>query len=662
MRFIFLLLLGLATVWADGPADNVAEKVRPVPPPGVKITEADRNELEAGAAQLENAMAGLREKKGARWADVEIFHKAVRWALEYDEIFHATNEVRAARELLKAGMDRARELREGRTPWAAQSGLVVRGYVSKIDGSVQTYGLVVPESWAKAPGVKHRLDTWFHGRDEKLSELNFISQRMRNAGEFTPANTFVLHLYGRYCNANKFAGEIDLLEALEDVKANYNIDEDRIVVRGFSMGGAACWQFAAHYASRWVAAAPGAGFSETPDFLKVFQNEKVQPTDWERTLWHWYDCTDWAGNLFNLPTVAYSGEDDKQKQAADIMASALAKEGLKLTHIIGPKTGHRYEPNAKAEINARIDAIAARGRDPAPEEVRFTTWTLRYNEMFWVRLDAMEEHWKRARINARIVEPSRIEVTTENAVAFTLEMPAGAATLNPAKPPLVVIDGKKLYAPRVETDRSWRAHFRRTKNFWRVVSTPVPVTFVKKHGLQGPIDDAFMDSFVMVAPTGEAMHDKTGAWVKAEQAHAVEHWRKQFRGDARVVKDADVTDEIIAQSNLVLWGDPQSNKLLARVIEKLPLQWTKETIKVGAKSFAADSHVPALIFPNPLNPEKYVVLNSGFTFREYDYLNNARQVAKLPDYAVIDISKPVTPRAPGGVALAGFFNEQWQLK
>src|SRR5687768_17910198 len=35
---------------------------------------------------------------------------------------------------------------------------------------------------------------------------------------FTPPHAFVLHLYGRYCNANKFAGEVDLFEALDAVK------------------------------------------------------------------------------------------------------------------------------------------------------------------------------------------------------------------------------------------------------------------------------------------------------------------------------------------------------------------------------------------------------------------------------------------------------------
>jgi hypothetical protein len=48
-------------------------------------------------------------------------------------------------------------------------------------------------------------------------------------------------------------------------------------------------------------------------------------------------------------------------------------------------------------------------------------------------------------------------------------------------------------------------------------------------GLQGPIDDAFMDSFVFVVPTGKPMHEKTGAWVAAEQARAIEMWRRFFR-------------------------------------------------------------------------------------------------------------------------------------
>lgn len=68
-----------------------------------------------------------------------------------------------------------------------------------------------------------------------------------------------------------------------------------------------------------------------------------------------------------------------------------------------------------------------------------------------------------------------------------------------------------------------------------------------------------------------------------------------------------------------------------------------------------------MIYPNPLNPKRYVVLNSGFTFRELDYLNNARQTPKLPDYAVIDVNVPADARHPGSVVDAGFFGERWEL-
>ena len=300
--------------------------------------------------------------------DVQIYHNAVRYALTYNEFFNI-REVSVAKDLLEQGLERAKQLREGKAPWNTATGLVVRGYVSKIDGSVQPYGLVVPASYQANTPHRFRLDVWCHGRGETLSEVNFIDDRQSSPGEFTPPNAFVLHPYGRYCNANKFAGEIDLFEALEHIKKHYPIDDDRLVMRGFSMGGAACWQFAVHYPGIWVAAAPGAGFSETPDFLKVFQNEAVQPTWYEKKLWHLYDCTDYALNLFNCPTVAYSGESDRQKQAADMMAKALEDEGIELVHIIGAKAGHQYTPEAKAEINRRIDSIADAGRDPVPVKV-----------------------------------------------------------------------------------------------------------------------------------------------------------------------------------------------------------------------------------------------------------------------------------------------------
>jgi dienelactone hydrolase len=660
---LFLLIAAIAASSITAQQNN-PDNLRRLPPAGIEVPAADRAELEAGITELGKTIEALRGELKSKPAlldllpDIQIYHNAARYALGYNEFFKP-EEIAVAKSQIKQGLERARALREGRAPWTTQTGLVVRGYVSDIDGSVQPYGLVVPATYQQNLPFQYRLDLWFHGRSETLSEVNFINDRQKNPGQFTPPNAFVLHLYGRYCNANKFAGEIDLFEALDHVRRRYPIDENRISARGFSMGGAATWHIATHYAGLWAAAAPGAGFAETAEYLKIDLNA----TPWyEQKLWHLYNATDYATNLYNCPTVAYSGEIDKQKQAADLMARELKAEGIELVHVIGPKTEHKYHPDSIKEINTRIDAIVAHGRDATPRQVKFVTWTLRYNKMKWVTIDALNQHWERARVDAEIGDSSIVRIKTQNVAALTLEMPPGACPLDISRKPMLILDDQKIETPSVASDRSWTAHFRKTGNRWSLVETADDGSLAKRHNLQGPIDDAFMSSFVMVRPTGKPMNEKIGAWVAAEQNRAIDQWRAIFRGEARVKDDTAITDEDIARSNLILWGDPSSNKFLAKIMDRLPIRWDAQNVKVGDQSFAANRHAPALIYPNPLNPKRYIVINSGFTFREFDHSSNARQTPKLPDWAVIDLSAPASPRAPGRIAAAGFFGEKWELK
>ena len=610
---------------------------RQVPPPGIAVPADERASLEAGLARLNAALPPI--EKHPLIADVLIFREAVRVALQYNEFFKP-EEFAKARKLLETGMSRAAALSKGDAPWTRETGLVVRGYRSTVDDSIQPYGLVIPASWSAQSRGKWRLDAWFHGRSETLSELNFIDERMRRPGEFTPRDTFVLHLYGRYCNANKFAGEVDLFEALADVRKNYAIDEDRTLVRGFSMGGAATWHIAAHHAGLWAAAAPGAGFAETAEYQKL---NLADFSDWERKLFQLYDATTYALNFFNLPLVAYSGEIDKQKQAADIMDRYLAKEGMRLSHVIGPKTEHKYHPDSKIEIEKRLDAIAAKGRDPYPEEIRFTTPTLRYNKMKWLTVDGLGEHWVPARVVAKRVSPSEVQITTSNVTALTLDMVV----------PNVTIDGTRIAATS--------SGFEKVNGVWQAAKLPRPVnTLAKRHGLQGPIDDAFLSRFVFVAPTRTATHVEVSDRARAEMDRAKREWRKMFRGEVIERTDQTLTDADIASSNLVLWGGPSNNAVIAKLLPNLPIQWTEQSIQVRGRSFDSKTHMPVLIFPNPLNPAKYVVLNSGVTFREADYLTNSRQIARLPDWAVIDITVPADAKRPGRVAAAGFFDENWK--
>ncbi|HEX3880723.1 MAG TPA: hypothetical protein VHW24_27265 [Bryobacteraceae bacterium] len=632
--------------------------IKSVPPAGIEISPQDRAELQIGLDNLRAQTAKLA--KNPLLPDVLIYQEAVRYALEYGEFFKA-DEVAKARLLLQHGEQRAADLAAGRAPWTTATGLVVRGYISKIDKSVQPYGLVVPASYSPTAPHRWRLDAWFHGRNETLSEINFLADREKNVGEWSPRDTIVLHLYGRFCNASRFAGEVDFFEALDAVKRHYAIDENRILDRGFSMGGASAWDLGTHHAGMFAAVQPGAGFSETIEYLKLKLTGDAAPPWWEQTLFHLYDATGYAVNLYNTSTVAYNGEIDPQKQAADKMQSAMAEEGLRMIRIVGPQTAHKYHPDSKIQIENMLDAIAERGRDPYPREIKFTTWTLAYNRMKWVVIDALGKHWERARLNAAIAGDSAVSVESSNVAAFTLDMGSGGCPLDLARKVAVTIDGQKLTASGPMSDRSWTAHFRKHGSQWEVAESNTVVGLHKRHGLQGPIDDAFLDSFVFVSPSAAPIAPAVGKWVSSEEARAIKEWRREFRGDAQVRRDTEVSDADIASSNLVLWGDPSSNRILARIADQLPVKWSAQGIAVGKEHFSPDTHAAILIYPNPLNPSKYVVVNSGFTFREADYLSNARQTPKLPDYAVADLTTPPDGRFPGKIVAAGFFGEDWEL-
>ena len=88
-----VLLISLVTARADGPADNLPDKVRPVPPRGIAIADADRTALRAGVDELGRQIDALRESLRRKpdllrlLPDVQVYHKAVRDALAYDEFY-----------------------------------------------------------------------------------------------------------------------------------------------------------------------------------------------------------------------------------------------------------------------------------------------------------------------------------------------------------------------------------------------------------------------------------------------------------------------------------------------------------------------------------------------------------------------------------------------
>ena len=174
--------------------------------------------------QRRKRSAAVTENLESLAGEILVFPRAVELAIEFGQ-FYKPSDPEVASELLDEAASRLQVVEQGGS-WAEVVGLgsgqsrrlLIGGYQSKIDGSYQPYGLVVPSGLDRDDLRPRRLDLWFHGRGETLSEVSFLSSQRTNAGQYTPDDTIVIHPYGRYCNAFKFAGEIDVLEVLDYVK------------------------------------------------------------------------------------------------------------------------------------------------------------------------------------------------------------------------------------------------------------------------------------------------------------------------------------------------------------------------------------------------------------------------------------------------------------
>ena len=637
------------------------------PPVGKPLEEKAEKLLAEKTATLGQRVRELRQQgvTDPVLADIEIYYKAAVWIMRHKEFFQkeAADWTSA---VLDRGLLRGSQAAQGQSPWLRQTGTsVVRAYRSRVDGSVQPYAVTFPAEYGKQVGKRWRIDVVLHGRDAGLTEVKFLHQHAGRAAA-KDQDWVQLDLFGRGNNAYRWAGEADVREAVAHFLAvEYQLGRDalldttRKVLRGFSMGGAGTWHLGLHYPDAWSVLGPGAGFTTTHGYIKTLP---AKLPAYQEACLHIYDALDYAENAFNVAVVAYSGDQDPQMQAAKNIEAKLRPLGIPMTHLVAPGLGHQFPAEWRKKAEQLYSKYSAPGRPDFPPRVRFVTYTLKYQSCDWVELLGLERHYEQAKVDAERTEAG-FKVTTANVRAMRLTAPAG-----PALPLRVQIDGQELEArPYVNAAGMGSLYLERREGKWAAVLPQKLVTDrlrrpQKMHGLQGPIDDAFMDSFLCVRGTGKPWHEATEKYARANLERFQAEWNKFLRGDLPVKDDVDVTEEDLATRHLILFGDPSSNALIGHTLGGLPMQWTAQGIFLAEHKVGAAEHVPVLIYPSPLNSGRYVVLNSGHTFRAADFRGtNALLYPRLGDYAILRPSPKDQDPAAAEVVTAGLFDDFWQL-
>ncbi|HEX3151597.1 MAG TPA: GDSL-type esterase/lipase family protein [Gemmataceae bacterium] len=673
---VFALLAISSPVIADSPAGLSKE--------GRAQIDRDVKDLGERIEALRKAAKEQRQfTTKSLYPDAEIFRKAVMWALRFEPKLEPA-DVALVQKALKRCRERVESLEAGKSPWSPDRiGKTVRGFVSDIDGSVQLYGLVVPKQYAprtigmKDDASRMRLDIVLHGstRPTGMAELRFLLRFDEGDGASTsaPDQHFVeLHPLGRVENCYRWAGETDVFEARSHIIDEYHVNWRMPVLRGMSMGASGTWHLGLKHPTSFAALGPYCGYVDTHEFSKTAMPNFVKvgplPPHQEAGL-HMLDSIDYAANAGMIPTIAGMGEKDPFFQAHALMGKAMEKEGLTMVNLISPGTGHVIDPVTHKEQMRRIAEIVAKGSPAVPKHVRFVTWTLKYNRCEWLSINALEEHYKRAELDAtlrvdgivEIKEPTNIELFTIGSDALE---GMSKVRIGKAEFPLAERPAEPAAYRFLKRNGQWLAQRVPPLNHNLNV---IAADFLEQHtgkepGLQGPIDDAFTHRFLCVRGTGTAWNPAVQAWADASLKRFAEEWAKYFRGDLPVKGDKDVTPQDIEYSNLILFGDPGSNSLIARVLPNLPISWTKDELTVWDKKYPATNHAPVLIQPNRLPGvlNKYVVINSGHTFHERELSTlNYLLFPRLGDWSVMKIGDPPADVWKEDPVRAGYFDERW---
>ncbi len=567
----------------------------------------------------------------------------------------------------------------------------VTTYRSFVDGSVQPFSVLLPTAYK--PDETYPLILLLHGAHVTDWGQNIIA--------YDPKEWAIqVAVHDRGNNRYRDIGEVDIDEVLTEVKRRYLIDADRIYLSGHSMGGYGTWFQATHRPDLWASVSPQAGYSDYFLYHPAMSSspDSSQQQFQKRLLESWSPLL-FAENLLHVPAYIVHGakDDNVVVEHSRKMRARLQELGYRYGYDENPEGGHWWGPRGKYYGVEVVDKPPIwtffqkhNRRVVAPRRVIFKTDTLRYGDAYWVAIDELDEANRLARIEAEIKAGNTIAVQQNNITQFTLRLdekptdtnqPISVSVnnrivFNGELPPSKKLtlrresDGKYVQllnnmdlriAGKNAVDRLGRiaVQLDETGKAAQIISLPAE-PLKKTEKIYGTISDAFNRPFLFVLGTN-AKNAKDRAMVAASRRAAEalkQEWMARANGIVKVKADSEITSEDIAEYNLILFGNPQVNSLIAQINDHLPVKFSAGGIRVGDKTFTNEGVGMAMVFPNPLNPNRYILIVGGTTAGSMETAGRLR-LNELPDYAIFDnrtFSGEKTQFVDGG-----FFDKYWRL-
>jgi poly(3-hydroxybutyrate) depolymerase len=541
-------------------------------------------------------------------------------------------------------------------------GMFYRTYRSSLDDAIYPYALYLPRGFNSSPGKKWPLVVSLHGAtsnhgnnlrrlfgfDNRLDESDEMAQNSLPIWpELPDMPGIVVSMWGRGSFSYHGPGAQDVLEVLDLMRNEYAVDPERTSLTGLSMGGNGTWEFALRYPATWAAAFPVCGSTEIrrsgprsslPQDLKNYpylvkaieQNQLINV----------------VSNARGMKVHLFHGNDDPTVPVAhsEKMVEALKAVGVTAPFTRYDNVGHNSWGPAYKDRKVLQELFDTRREHPL-RQIDFTTCRYKNSRCDWLEVAEFQKYGDYAVVRASWDPASRlVSIDAADNVSLLTLYTGQLQADQPGKIKVVFHGSAREYT----SDSQGRVVL--AVKGGKIGAGVLPEQKLHKRGdLEGPLYDAISSRVILVFGT------RNGGGKSKEEALNFCWWGDLSDVHFMVRPDTAVSEKDIAESNLLLFGDEETNRLIARMNDRLPVRFQGDKIVAGKESFPRSEVAFKYVYPNPLNPQRLVFLNFA---DEWSYTGGIRSFKLLPDYFIY--RRGAKSAFAGEVLKAGFFDKNWQ--
>ena len=435
-------------------------------------------------------------------------------------------------------------------------------------------------------------------------------------------------------------GDADVVRVVALAKQRFSVDENRVYLCGDSMGGWGTWNVGTRHPDLFAALGPIFGGVDYHSYLPEEALANLTPLG--RFLADKNSSWSLADGLLNVPLFVHHGDVDQSVNVdwSRYGVRLLQRWGYNVRYFEMPGYGHE-------ELGIFPDLITwflQQRRDPSPRHVRLRSAELQYASAYWVAVKQAERPDAFMAVDAEVVGGNTVRLDTQNVRTVTLT--PGPGLIDRAQPVKVVWNGVATAL---------------TAANGRIELGAPAGPQAKNDRIAGPIGNILNTPFVIV--TGTASSDPEMNALLQQKAQALfDFWQDWQKQPPRMVKDSELTDAEAARYSLVLIGGADANLVSRRLADRLPVKVATDRVEIAGHVYPATDARVQLVRPNPLNPERYVVLTAATSVNGLRHWAPRQLQGQQFDFTLTDNLVPSTGQSidPSPLWIAGgWFDRDW---